>query len=272
MRERPDGEPIHDHDLGLAHDLRVLAGMKDRRHALRLLAGMSLVPLIGCDSESTPGGGIDGGGNASCAVIPEETAGPYPGDGSNGANALTLSGIVRSDIRPSLSPATGTAQGIPLTVKLTLVNTRQSCAPLAGYAVYIWQCDRDGNYSMYTLATENYLRGVQITDASGTVTFTSIFPGCYPGRWPHIHFEIYPSAAQATGSGSKLKTSQLALPADACNAVYATTGYSKSITALAGITLASDNVFSDGSSLQVAATTGSAASGYVAALTVAVSV
>src|SRR5204862_7546171 len=143
-----------------------------------------------------------------CSTIPRETGGPYPGDGTNGPNALALTGIVRSVLRPSLAPASGAAEGVPLTIKLTLVNTGGGCAPLSGYAVYLWHCDREGRYSMYTITDQNYLRGVQESDAGGTVTFTSVFPGCYPGRWPHIHFEIYRSAAQAVAGGGKVKISQ----------------------------------------------------------------
>ena len=87
---------------------------------------------------------------ATCSAIPEETGGPYPGDGTNGPNTLTSTGIVRSDIRPSFAAMTGTAAGIPLTIKLTLVNVNAGCAALAGYAIYLWHCDRDGNYSLYT--------------------------------------------------------------------------------------------------------------------------
>ena len=232
----------HDHDLGLAHDLRTLTAMRDRREALRLLAGSSLLPLIGCGTtgvgrDASVSAGSDAAAGGGCSVIPEETAGPYPGDGSNGANALTLSGIVRSDIRSSLSPASGTAEGVLLTVRMTLVNTAAGCAPLAGRAIYLWHCDRAGEYSMYTLPTENYLRGVQETDASGQVSFTSIFPACYAGRWPHIHFEMYPNLSSASGWNGKVKTSQLALPEDVCNAVYATTGYDQSVTDLRGVTL-----------------------------------
>jgi protocatechuate 3,4-dioxygenase beta subunit len=271
----------HDDLGGLARDLAALAAMRDRRQALRLLAGASLVPWLACDSGdamdavSNPDGAIpgqDGGGAAACATIPDETGGPYPGDGSNGANALALSGIVRADLRSSLSPASGIADGVPLTVKLTLVNSKAACAPLAGYAVYLWHCDREGNYSMYTLPSQNYLRGVQVTDAGGTVSFTSIFPGCYAGRWPHIHFEIFPSVAQAIASGTKAKTSQLALPADACQQVYVTAGYAQSITNLAQISLATDNVFSDGATLETATVTGDVTSGFVAALSVGVPV
>ena len=101
-------------------------------------------------------------------------------------------------------------------------------AAKTGAAVYLWHCDREGQYSLYSRAVtaENYLRGVQETDSTGTVTFTSIFPACYSGRWPHIHFEVYSSVADATSSGPIVKTSQIALPKETCDAVYATDGYS----------------------------------------------
>lgn len=214
---------------------------------------------------------------ACVSEIPQETAGPYPADGSNASNqslnVLTRSGIVRSDIRTSLG--TGhTAAGVPLTIELTLVDSNSNCAPLAGYAVYAWHCNRDGNYSLYSSAVSNedYLRGVQASDSSGKVTFTSIFPACYSGRWPHVHFEIYPSLQAATASSNAIHTSQLALPEAVCNTVYATSGYSASVTNLSRVSLASDNVFSDGSSLQVATVTGDVANGYTAQLMVGVNV
>jgi protocatechuate 3,4-dioxygenase beta subunit len=97
--------------------------------------------------------------------------------------------------------------------------------------VYLWHCDRDGQYSLYSqgVTDQNYLRGVQETDGNGRVRFTSIFPAAYMGRWPHIHFEVYPSLSAATRSGSMLATSQLALPEDVCDLVYATDGYSESV-------------------------------------------
>ncbi len=98
---------------------------------------------------------------------------------------------------------------------------------------------------------ENYLRGVQEADADGEVTFTTIFPACYSGRWPHIHFEVYPSLAKATNSANKIATSQIALPEDACNAVYATAGYEQSVQNMSQVSLDSDNVFSDGYDLQL---------------------
>ena len=185
---------------------------------------------------------------------------------------LTASGIVRSDIRPSFGGATGVADGVPLTIELTVTDTANGCAPLAGAAVYLWHCDRAGLYSMYSqgVQAENYLRGVQETDADGRVTFISIFPACYAGRWPHIHFEVYPSPAAATAASNTIATSQIALPEDVCRTVFAADGYSQSVTNLGGVSLASDNVFSDGAAAQLATVTGSNAAGYTASLAVAV--
>ena len=75
---------------------------------------------------------------------------------------------------------------------------------------------------------ENYLRGVQEADADGWLEFTTIFPACYAGRWPHVHFEVYESLDNATSASTKLRTSQLAFPQDVCDEVYATEGYEQS--------------------------------------------
>ena len=301
MTQQPDF--LDDHDLGLAHDLRTLERQAlPRRRALSWLAGAGTLALFGCggggssdsstgSTTTTTGGTTTGstgtgstgttttGSVGSCSVIPEETAGPYPGDGSNSsngslANALALSGIVRSDIRASVAGASGVAAGVPLVVKLRLVNTGSSCADLSGYAIYLWHCDAVGRYSMYSsgVTGENYLRGVQPTDASGVATFTTIFPGCYSGRMPHIHFEVYRSTNTASAFSNKLKTSQLALPTAVCSQVYDNVAeYSASIRNLAGISFATDNVFSDGVSLQLASVTGSNSAGYEATLTVGIS-
>ena len=254
----------HDHDDhgGLQRDLRVM----QRRQLLCMGAGAMLGAVLGCGDD----GATDDGSGDACAAIPEETGGPYPGDGTNGANALVLAGIVRSDIRTSIAGASGTAEGVPLTFVLELVD--ESCAPLAGRAIYAWHCDRASDYSLYTGAAkaENYLRGVQETDAKGKVTFVSIFPACYSGRWPHIHFEIFPDLASATSGKNAGKTTQLALPEDACDEAFAVAGYEASVENFAQISLQSDNVFSDGSSLQVAEVTGNVDDGYVATLTVTI--
>jgi protocatechuate 3,4-dioxygenase beta subunit len=265
----------------------------NRRRLLQLLGGAGVLTLVGCSSgngsstsgttptttgttaPSTSGSSATStttAGGSRVEAIPEETAGPYPGDGSNGVNVLTQDGVVRKDIRSSFGSASGVAEGMPATLAFTVVDTANGGKPLAGAAVYVWHCDRDGNYSLYSRAVtnENYLRGVQETDADGVATFTSIYPACYAGRWPHIHFEVYPSITEATAAGKKLVTSQMALPAEVSDVVYTTNGYGQSVTNMAGLSLATDNVFSDGAELETPTVTGSVANGYMISLTVGV--
>jgi protocatechuate 3,4-dioxygenase beta subunit len=268
----------------LAVDLqRILGTSANRRQSLRwLLAGAATLPALASGdagaSTASSGSTASASTGAGCAVIAEETGGPFPADGSNSngsgvANALALSGIVRPDIGSSIAPATGVAAGVPLTIKLHIVNVGASCASAAGSAVYLWHCDRDGNYSMYSngITAENYLRGVQEADSNGVVTFTSIFPGCYPGRMPHVHFEVYPSLARSTSAANRVKTSQFTFPLATLNAAYTAAGYSSSVRNLAGISYATDNVFNDGTSLQMVSSSGDIVNGYVVTLTVGVS-
>lgn len=179
---------------------------------------------------------------------------------------------MRSDIRSSFGSSSTVATGVPLTIELTVVDTAAGCSPMEGAAVYLWHCDIDGRYSLYSqgVTGENYLRGVQAADADGTVRFTSIFPAAYSGRWPHIHFEVYSSVEDATGGGDPIATSQLALPEDVCDTVYASAGYSQSARNMSQTSLATDNVFSDGADQETPTVTGSVAEGYVASLTVPV--
>jgi protocatechuate 3,4-dioxygenase beta subunit len=299
-RGRPLARPEEDiFDQGLSFDLET---MLDRRQLLKLVGyaglGAGLLALAGCGSSSSSDGEAAGGASvattsaggsnttpaggsattatgsssvAECSRIPEETAGPFPGDGSNGPDMLSQSGVVRSDIRSSFGDFSGTADGVPLTIKLALKDQSSNCAALAGGAVYVWHCDRDGQYSLYSLTDQNYLRGVQEADGDGVVTFTSIFPGCYSGRWPHIHFEVYRILDAATDNANVIATSQIALPEDACNEVYATDGYGQSVANLQQVSLQTDNVFGDdGGAQQLGTVTGSLDEGYVVELAVPV--
>jgi protocatechuate 3,4-dioxygenase beta subunit len=265
----------HPHPHGLAQDL---ARLQQRRAALRWLGAGTLVLLAGCGggaSDAAAATASDAAATGSCALIPSETSGPFPGDGTNRndsgiANALAQTGIVRSDIVSSFGTSTTRAAGIPLTIELALVDTKNSCGSLAGYAVYLWHCDALGRYSMYSddVEGENYLRGVQVSDANGIVRFTSIFPGCYDGRWPHIHFEVFASLEQATSGNNDVKTSQLALPAAASATVYGDARYAGSAANLAQTSLAQDMVFADGVALQLPTISGDNANGYAIALQV----
>ena len=182
---------------------------------------------------------------------------------------------MRSDIRSSFISSTTTASGVLVTITLTLVSASNACAPLSGYAIYFWHCDSDGLYSLYTAPTESYLRGVQVTDANGQITFTTVFPGCYSGRWPHYHFEVFSSLSAATTGKAAVLTSQLALPSALCATLYADTSlYPSSASNFANVSLSSDNVFSDNTAAQIAQQTpsfsGSVSAGYTATATIGI--
>ncbi|MEO9323597.1 3,4-dioxygenase subunit beta [Nocardioides sp. C4-1] len=243
-----DHDGVEEHDLGLTHDLTRIREQRQRlgrRGLLGVLGGLGAVAVVGCATDSggtasetttsagSPGGpggtppdGVTGGASSvevAEGEIPEETAGPYPGDGSNGPDVLGQSGVVRSDITTSFGSASGTAEGVPVTVRMKVYDLDGTDATiLEGAALYLWHCDRDGSYSMYDgdAVDANYLRGVQVADADGVVEFTTIFPACYAGRWPHMHFEVYPSVDEATSAENKLRTSQLAIPEATCAEVY----------------------------------------------------
>ena len=249
------------HDRGLAFDLATM----NRRQMLGLSGGAALVAA---------GSLVTGATAATDTVIPSETAGPYPADGSNGVDVRVEDGIVRSDITSSFGDYSGTVEGVPVTIDLDLWDVDADAA-LAGAAVYLWHATPDGEYSLYSqnVIEENFLRGIQESDENGHVSFTSIFPGCYDGRWPHIHFEVYSSLEDATsGSGTPIKTSQIAVPEDTCTAVYSDGGYGDSTSNLSRVSLSTDNVFSDdeGES-QMATATGSVTGGYTLTLEVGIS-
>ena len=277
-------EPVF--DQGLLFDVDTLIS---RRNVLRALGygavGAGLISIVGCAPGATAGPTTGAGSTAGpgstfaagiddCAVaIPEETAGPFPGDGSNGPDLLNQSGVVRADIRSSFGSSTTLATGVPLAIRLAILDLSHACAPMAGAAVYAWHCDQQGRYSLYSsgVENENYLRGVQAAGSDGIVTFQSVFPACYSGRWPHVHFEVYPSLDKATNVGNKIATSQIALPEDICNAVYATAGYESSVQTLAGLSLATDGVFGeDEGERQIGTMSGSIASGLTVDLAVPV--
>ena len=268
---RPGDEVV---DQGLAFDVGTLLS---RRHALRMFGlGAAGLAVAACGGESSASTGSSGGSAASTTSdgeIPEETSGPYPGDGSNGPDVLEQSGIVRSDIRSSFGDSTGTAEGVPMTLELTLADLADDGTPFEGVAVYVWHCTREGGYSMYSEGVEdqNFLRGVQVADADGVVRFTSIFPACYDGRWPHIHFEVYPDRDSITDVANVIATSQVALPENICQTVYVEEGYEASVSNLANVSLSSDGVFGDdGGASQLATVTGGVEKGYAVSLNVGV--
>ncbi len=196
-----------------------------------------------------------------CVVRPELTEGPYFVDEM----------LNRSDIREDTSDGS-ISEGSPLelTFNVTQVGTN-GCTPLPNAQVDIWHCDAYGVYSDasdpgFNTKGKTFLRGYQVTDANGVAKFTTIYPGWYAGRITHIHFQVYlNNNLQVTATA----TSQIAFPAAVTTAVYNTAAYTKgqntSVTSFAA-----DNVFSDGTTYQMASISGDTTSGYAASLAVTI--
>ena len=262
-------------------ELRVLT----RRSALRLIGGAGLALVAGCASDeqgnattslatTTSTGAATAttavpspttraiassptfGNAGSCVLIPEETAGPFPLDLSEGEQ------FFRADI-------TEGKEGVPMTLTLAIVDVNSDCAPLSGTRIDLWHCDALGAYSGFQQQgvdtnSETFCRGIQLADANGQVSFT-IFPGWYEGRITHIHFQVF------LGSGLQA-TSQIAFPEEITDAVYAVEPYTSKGPNTSVASIDRDMVFSDGSQYQIAAITGGADTRLLATLLVGVAV
>lgn len=185
---------------------------------------------------------------SSCSVTNSETEGPFP---TKSPASYATTNIV--------SDRTGT----PLTIKVYIRNVNASCAVIKGAIVDIWHCDAAGNYSQYggtqmqstNYTSVNFLRGRQTTDTNGMAAWTSIYPGWYSGRAPHIHVHVYNS------SGTSLLVTQIAFPEDVSKVVYAQGVYASK--GQADTSNAKDNVFGDGVTNEMSTVTGSVSAGYV---------
>lgn len=261
-----------------------------RRKALGLLGAVGVASIAGC-----AGGGDEGGTNTnannttsstannsststttntsvststntsssagSCTLIPQETVGPYP-----------LSAILSNTAMQRLDITEGKT-GVPLTLEIQLQNINNACQPLANAYVYIWHCDKEGLYSGYNQPGGNsigqtFLRGIGLTNAQGKVSFSTIYPGWYNGRITHVHFQIFLLDPNQTATA----TSQIAFPESVTTAVYNSALYAARGQNTSVASFAQDNVFSDGTTYQMASLTGGIEQGLVAALVVSVAV
>lgn len=169
--------------------------------------------------------------SSSCmTLMTSVTEGPYYLDGA----------LVRKDITEGKS-------GVPLTLRLTVVDATDGCTPVSGAAVEIWHCDAWGYYSGYTTANpggsapaesedgstaddDTYLRGYQIANANGVVKFETIFPGWYTPRTCHIHLKVHTGGQKEDGTyeGGKVNyTGQLFFPDDIAEEIFTLAPYSK---------------------------------------------
>jgi protocatechuate 3,4-dioxygenase beta subunit len=213
-------------------------------------------------------------GDAPTAQTPGETGGPFPADGSNDNGSGTIINILkdprsmRTDIRSDLD-GSNTQEGVPLTLNMRVAKV--GGAPLAGAVVYVWHCNKVGQYSEYNspmlggdFTARSYLRGAQTADAAGAVTFTTVLPGRYQGRAFHIHYEVYSD----TSYGTKLLTSQIAIDDALIDQLYSKAAYTSALKN--ETTNAQDNVFSDGVEHELLSMSGTVATGLTAAFTVGI--
>jgi protocatechuate 3,4-dioxygenase beta subunit len=177
-----------------------------RRESLRLIGAAGATALVGWKdalASATGAGSLLGANSAlfypaphlftrkmselSCVVKPAQTEGPYFVDEK----------LNRSDIR--LDPMNkAVREGLPLRLKINVSRVKgDSCAPLTGAYVDLWQCDALGAYSdvrdmagRFDTRGQKFLRGYQVTDLRGAAEFQTIYPGWYTGRAVHIHFKI----------------------------------------------------------------------------------
>lgn len=231
----------------------------DRRTALVALGGLVIAGCTGggsdrrSDAVPRSSTGTAAGTAPVCTITRQETAGPFVLDLHDDPK------LVRRDVTEGRT-------GVPLSVTLTVLAAGGACAPLAGRRVDLWQCDRAGVYSGFEQPSadttgQTFLRGIQTTGADGTVRFSTLYPGWYPGRAPHLHYQVF----LADG---RVATSQLAFPEPITHGVYESPLYRA--RGQADTSNRADSVFADGTRGEMLALAGDVASGYRAALTVGV--
>ena len=182
-------------------DDRPVGRLLTRREAVALL-GVSAPFASAAHAWAQSSADATRGAVLPCVVQPEQTEGPYFVDKMlNRANITT-------------DPSTGLAKrGVPLQITFNVSRTtgERSCVPLPGALVDVWHCDASGIYSgvkdpNFDTVGQQFLRGYQVTDERGSVTFTTIYPGWYRGRAVHVHFKV--RTAPTGGRGQEF-TSQV---------------------------------------------------------------
>ncbi len=230
----------------------------DRRTALRLLGGAGLAgvvaactPTTGGTTTTTTAGGTTTTNPLGCVLTPSQEEGPF----------YVNVDLLRSDVTEGQA-------GTPLSLTITTLD-ETTCQPLVGAGVEIWQANALGVYSdeaSESTVGQTWLRGTQLTDSNGQVTFATIVPGWYAGRTMHIHLKVHTSGAQ----GTVVHTGQIFFPDAIDSVVAATAPYTSNTTART--TNATDRVYTTQNGSSVIMDITGSSSGYIGSTTVGVTV
>jgi protocatechuate 3,4-dioxygenase beta subunit len=272
---------------------------QSRREILRSLGGAAAATLFGCgtskivttssgsgtSTSSASSGSSSASSTSACLVESSTTRGPYFVDTINDTNNVATSGTPytidalipqRSDIRADTEGTAGTQQGVQLVLNVTLYDS--SCSSvISGARVDIWHANAHGAYSDIKNAgndggadhtSENFLRGYQFSDANGLVTFTTVYPGAYSGRCPHIHLKI--RIINSAGVVTTENTTQLfftdatSASVYAASSNYSTSSYNTKDTA--------DQIYNSESPTLIPTLTGDTTSGLTGTIAIGVDV
>jgi len=180
----------------------------NRASALGLLGGAAGLLLNGGGRRNAEAA------SSACAVTREGEIGPYFVDEG-------VPGFNRSDVRSNLN-GTSRQAGVPLTLTVQVLDTKAACAAMSGVQVDLWHCNALGVYSDEAsegTSSQTWLRGYQVTGPSGTVTFTTIFPGWYRGRTTHMHLRVRSKYSAASSTSDGRNTTQFFFPQDVINEI-----------------------------------------------------
>jgi protocatechuate 3,4-dioxygenase beta subunit len=215
-------QPALQREFSMDFDDAMVGRILSRRETLRAAAhagiGMALVGGLGrivraAANTTQP--------SASPLVVsPALTEGPFFVDEN-----LNRSDLTAGTTRPSV------INGWPLALAFTVYKlTGSDYRPLKDTHVDVWHCDASGAYSDQSkrmnredTSKQTWLRGYQVTDANGQVKFSTIVPGWYNGRTPHIHFKV--RNFSPAGKSTTEFTSQLFFHDEDTDRIYANAPY-----------------------------------------------
>ena len=252
----------------MENDDKPVGQILSRRDALKVLGISSAAFLAACAAPEGTSTTIPTAGSTralstastvlDCVVRPELTIGPYFVDEQRN----------RSDIR-SDSADNSVKEGVPLTLNINVASVaNNSCTPIEGAQVDIWHCDAQGQYSGvsdqgFDTTGQDFLRGYQLTDASGAVQFQTIYPGWYSGRAVHIHFTI---RTQAADGGDYQFTSQFFFDDVLTDQVHALEPYASK--GQRDTRNSNDNIFQGGGDQLVLNLQGDTTNGYIGSMNI----